>query len=36
MQTYIVIVSGIILNCLFEWHLTPHMTLSIETIIRSS
>ena len=21
-------------HCLFEWHLTPHMTLSIETCIR--
>ena len=37
MQMYIVIVSGSILkhfHCLFEWHLTPHMTLSIETCIR--
>ena len=37
MQTYIVIVSGSIVNgfhCSFEWHLTPHMTLSIETCIR--
>ena len=34
---YIVIVFGSILkhfHCLFEWHLTPHMTLSIETCIR--
>ena len=32
MQTYIVIVSGSILNV--STHLTPHMTLSIETCIR--
>ena len=30
MQTYIVKVAG----GSFEWHLTPHMTLSIETCIR--
>ena len=39
-QTYIVIVSGSILNvsfhCSFQWHLTPHMTLSIETCIRQT
>ena len=36
MQTYIVIVSGTILNVstVHEWHLTPHMMLSIETSIR--
>ena len=38
LQTYIVLVSGSILNVStvhwFEWHLTPHMTLSIETYIR--
>ena len=37
MQMYIVIVSGSILkrfHCLFEWHLTSHMTLSIETCFR--
>ena len=37
MQTYIVIVSGTTakrFHCSFEWHLTPHMTLSIETCIR--
>ena len=34
---YIVIVSGSTakrFHCSFEWHLTPHMTLSIETCIR--
>ena len=37
MQTYIVKISGSILNLStvqFKWHLTPHMTLSIETCIR--
>ena len=36
MQTYIVIVSGSTakrFHCSFEWHLTPHMTVSIETCI---
>ena len=38
MQTSIVIVSGSIINAstvhASEWHLTPHMTLSIENCIR--
>ena len=37
MQTYIVIVSGSTakrFHCSFEWHLTPQMTLPIETCIR--
>ena len=36
-QTYIVIVWKYSkpFHCSFEWHLTPHMTLSIETCIRA-
>ena len=36
MQTYIVILWEYSkrFHCSFEWHLTPHMTLSIETCIR--
>ena len=38
MQTYIIIVSlgeySERFHCSFEWHLTSHMTLSIETCIR--
>ena len=39
MQTYIVKISGSILNLStvqFKWHLTPYMTLSIETCIRQT